>query len=304
MQTEADLEPFIRPGVVAFESWRGGLVARLRHGTSTAAVALKGGQVLTFQRNGEPPVLWLSPVARLDVPRPPRGGIPVCWPWFAAHPTDSTKPMHGFARTSAWTVTATEGSPADGAGLSLACDAVRAAPGMWPHQAELSLVVSLRGTGLELKLETRNTSETAFDLTEALHTYFQVSDVSNVLVEGLDGLTYIDKVRDNKRSAQTGRVHIEGEIDRIYLGHHGPVEIVDKKLRRRTRIRKSGSASTVVWNPDAAKAARLGDIEPPGSAQEFRRFVCVETANAADNAVSLAPGQSHAVGLVIDTVPL
>ena len=212
--------------------------------------------------------------------------------------------MHGFARTSIWTVVTTEGSPADGASLSLTCAAAHSSPEMWPHKAELSLLVSLRGSGLELKLETRNTGEHAFDLTEALHSYFQISDVSNVVVEGVDGLTYIDKVRDNKRATQTGRVHIEGEVDRIYLSHHGPAEIVDQKLRRRTRIRKSGSASTVIWNPDAAKAARLADIEPPGSAQEFRRFVCVETANAADNAVSLAPAQSHTLALAIDTAPL
>ena len=49
------------------------------------------------------------------------------------------------------------------------------------------------------------------------------------------------------------------------------------------------SASTVVWNPWTAKAkamADFGDDEWPG-------MLCIETANAADNTVTLAPGARH-----------
>jgi glucose-6-phosphate 1-epimerase len=54
-------------------------------------------------------------------------------------------------------------------------------------------------------------------------------------------------------------------------------------------ITATGSRSTVVWNPWIEKAEKMGDFEPDG----YLRMVCVETANAADDTVNVAPGQKH-----------
>ncbi len=63
----------------------------------------------------------------------------------------------------------------------------------------------------------------------------------------------------------------------------------DASLSRRIRVAKGGSLSTVVWNPGPDKAARLGDFGADG----HRRMVCIETCNAGDDVVTLAPGERH-----------
>ena len=42
------------------------------------------------------------------------GGVPICWPCFGVHPSDSHLPGHGFARVGPWEVTSTN---ADVAGV-------------------------------------------------------------------------------------------------------------------------------------------------------------------------------------------
>jgi len=51
-------------------------------------------------------------------------------------------------------------------------------------------------------------------------------------------------------------------------------------------VGKSGSATTVVWNPWVAKAKAMPDFGD----DEWTGMLCVETANAMDGAVTLAPG--------------
>jgi glucose-6-phosphate 1-epimerase len=54
-------------------------------------------------------------------------------------------------------------------------------------------------------------------ISQALHSYFAVSDVRKVHVEGVDGLTYIETLDDWKRVKQSGDLTFSGETDRIYL---------------------------------------------------------------------------------------
>jgi D-hexose-6-phosphate mutarotase len=84
-------------------------------------------------------------------------------------------------------------------------------------------------------------------------------------------------------------VVFSAETDRIYLNTEAECVIEDARLQRRIRVAKSGSRSTVVWNPWTAKADKMGDFGPDG----WRRMVCVESANAAENVVTLVPGAEH-----------
>lgn len=280
-------------GVVSFdESPLGGPVARLASGGSSAEIALQGAQVLGWTPAGHAPALWLSPVERLGTGKPIRGGIPVCWPWFANHPDDPAKPTHGFVRTRQWSVTSA-GMRDGAATLELRTATTLADAALWAHSAEAELEVAL-GERLTLSLTTRNTGPGAIRLTQALHTYFAVGDIAQVRVDGFDGLGYIDKLAANARKSWSGPILFAGEVDRIYLGHSGAAEIVDAAAARTIRIEKSGSASTVVWNPWIEKCARLGDMGPEG----YRRMVCIETANAGDDVVSLAPGAAHTITAV------
>jgi glucose-6-phosphate 1-epimerase len=151
---------------------------------------------------------------------------------------------------------------------------------IWPQAFELELRVMV-GESLETELITRNKGATAFDLSQALHTYFRVGDIGRTEVQGLDGKSYIDKLDNGARKKQQGAVCIDGETDRIYTGLNGDLEIRDQALGRSIRIATSGSASAVVWNPWAATAASMGDM------------ICVETANAGPDVVRVTGGGEH-----------
>lgn len=284
--------------VVVEDSPLGGPVLRLAAKDSTAEVALQGAQVLSWQPNGHAPVIWLSPKERLGTGKPVRGGTPVCWPWFANHPSDATKPAHGFVRTRQWACDGVETSAA-GVRVFLSTSTTDADRSLWPHAASVQLVVTL-GETLRLELTTRNKGTAPLTLTQALHTYFAVGDIAEVTVEGFDSQSYVDKLDDNARKSQSGDIAFTAEVDRIYDEHAGAAVIVDRGLKRRIEITKSGSRSTVVWNPWSGKAARMGDMGPDG----WRRMVCVETCNAGNDTVLLAPGGVHAVAATYRVVTI
>ena len=264
------------------------VLAEINNFHARATVCLAGAQVLTFQPANHDPVLYLSKAARYVVGKSVRGGIPVCWPWFGPHATDAQKPAHGVARSSMWRVIET-GALNDGATrvvLELTPTAEHRT--LWPYDASVQLHVSV-GPALTMELVTRNESTQPIHISEALHTYFQVSDIESVSVSGLEGSIYIDKVTGGAAATQRQPITIHGETDRVYLNTTTECVIHDPALRRRIHIAKTGSRSTVVWNPWAEKALKLGDMGEDG----FRSMLCVETANALDDVVSIAAGTEH-----------
>jgi D-hexose-6-phosphate mutarotase len=159
---------------------------------------------------------------------------------------------------------------------------------IWPHAFELELLVTV-GATLELALITRNIDRAPFTISAALHSYLTVGDAGAIAIEGLDGHDYIDKVAGGARARQAGAVTLADETDRIYLDAPGSCTVIDPALSRRIEIAKAGSRTTVVWNPWAAKSATIRDMTADG----YRTMVCVETANAADDLVTIAPGAAH-----------
>ena len=261
----------------------GGLaLAQLAAAGAEATVALQGGQVLGYTPPSGRPVLWASRLA-YDAPgKAIRGGIPICWPWFGPHPSEPSLPQHGFARVAAWYALAS--GPAS-LRLGLSDNATTRA--LWPYRFSLDLLITL-GAGLEVALTMRNTGDAPFTCSGALHSYFAVSDVAAVSVGGLNGTRYLDKVGGGEQ-AQQGPVTICGEVDRIYLRTTAPCVIDDPAWDRRIVIEKLGSHTTVVWNPWVEKAARMADFAD----DEYPQMLCVETANAADDSITLAPGAAH-----------
>ena len=274
---------------VSFKELAGDMVCiEVANQHALANIVLQGAHIATFQPRGEEPVIWLSPQARFTPGKSIRGGVPVCWPWFGAHKTDGSLPSHGFARTVPWEVLETKAHP-DGStflrfGL-VESDATRA---QWPHPCTAQLEVTINRK-LRVELVTSNTGDAAFELGEALHTYFQISDVANVNIRGLENCAYLDKVQDFTHCTQNGRIVIDSEVDRVYINTGADCVIEDKGMKRAIRIAKQGSLSTVVWNPWQEKADKMGDMGENG----YRNMVCVESGNAWDNVVALAPGETH-----------
>lgn len=274
------------------------IVAEIDNGHASAQLALQGAQVLTYQPSGATPVLWLSPAARWVPGKSLRGGVPVCWPWFGPHPEDAAQPAHGYARGQMWEVRSSSAIPGTThlvLGLPARAEYQRYTPYAADLDVELAISIS---TQLRMTLTTRNKGTVRAPLSQALHTYFRVSDISGVRILGLEDHVYVDKVAGG-RATQRGAIQIDGEVDRIYLDTDDDCVIEDPGLRRRIRIAHTGSRTTVVWNPWVAKSQQLGDMGAAG----YREMLCVETANAADDARQLAPGATHVLSAVISLEP-
>ena len=259
------------------------LLIRTPH--ATAVLSLHGGQLLSFVPRGFDDLLWLSPTST----RPPgaiRGGVPVCWPYFGRHGQAAAVPQHGFARTNLWTLDGTETDSSGGITLQLSLPT--------PDASGLRLTQTVHvGEMLRQSLTTENTGEATASYTQALHTYLRVGDARGVLITGLDGLHYADKY-DGGEHLQSGDWTLQdprdpGRSDRIYHGTGDRFELHDPALQRCITLRTSGSRSLVVWNPGESGIAAIADA--PEDA--WREFVCLETANAGEDVITLAPGQRH-----------
>jgi glucose-6-phosphate 1-epimerase len=128
-------------------------------------------------------------------------------------------------------------------------------------------------------------------ITEALHSYLQVGDVSQVVIRGLTGAGYFDKVADGRKIESRDPLQLSGETDNVYLNSRTAVTVQDPVLNRKIVIEKSGSSSTVMWNPFGEKAKTMTDL----GAEDWKNFLCIEATNALENAVTLARGASHTI---------
>ncbi len=278
---------FALDNALQFHNGPGGLVfAHIDNGLATARVCLQGAQLLDWQPTGEKPVIWCSNAARYETDAAIRGGVPVCWPWFGAHPHRRDAPAHGFARTALWRVIHSE-ALTDGRtriDFELPC------PGntpFWPEGAQLQLSLTV-GRTLEMALVTENNSALPITITQALHSYFVVGDIRQTQVLGLENCEYTDKL-DGGHKQQSGAVFFDREIDRIYHSSDTLCVIDDPGLHRQIHIRATNSASTVVWNPWQEKSAAMADMEDDA----YLGMLCVETANVAHDEVTINAGQSR-----------
>lgn len=279
-------------GAVAISKGHGGL-PRLVITTpaSTAEIYLHGAHVTAFQKNGEPPLLWLSAESLFAPDKAIRGGVPICFPWFGSR---AGLPAHGYARTTEWNLVATSACP-DGrvtVRLRLA-DKV----GDAPYFGSVEYIVTV-GATLTLELQVNNHSTESVVFEEILHSYFTVGDIASVSVKGLHGVHYLDKVAGGVLKHEDDEVlRVIGETDRVYLETAHTVEIEDSKLRRVIRVEKSGSASTVVWNPWVAKAKAMADFGD----EEYLHMVCVESGNVGPAQTTLAPGIANTLKVVLSS---
>lgn len=283
------------PGRITLLPGSGGLpLYRLHADGGTADIHLHGAHVTAFTPRGHDPVLWMSQSSWFAPGKPIRGGIPLCWPWFGPHPADPDRPAHGIARLREWT-------PIDSALLH--DGRLRLRLGFHPREretawvpptlhAELTLTL---GTALELQLCTRNHGPDPVTFEDALHSYFAVGDLAGVSVTGLEDTVYADSLDQRRLKIQSGPVTFTAETDRVYADTAPATEIIDTARARRIRIEKTGSRSTVVWNPWINKSKAMPDFGD----HEWPHMCCVETANARDGRITLLPGNQHETRLRI-----
>lgn len=271
-------------------------------------IAQQGAQVLSYQRLGEPPLLWLSDQAVFRQGKSVRAGVPVCWPWFGnlqrnpqavqAMYRGEQAPAHGLARARDWQLLGIE-EAAEGLRIEFSLPEAQGDLPDWPHEVELTLLIEM-GAHLKMTLSSLNQGNDNVTISQALHSYFAVSDVRQARVEGVENLGYIETLADWELRQQHGALGFAGETDRIYLQTPELLKIVDPQWNRRITLRSTGSRSAVIWNPWTERARELPDMADDG----WQRMLCIETANVWDDVVTLAPGASHSLSVTLDSEAL
>ncbi|PMR73207.1 D-hexose-6-phosphate mutarotase [Billgrantia endophytica] len=234
--------------------------------------------------------LWVTPTPQ-SLPGAIRGGIPLCWPWFADdryadESPDRSGPFHGLARKAAWRLDATD-EHEEGIELHLS-PLERLHTQLIPR-----VVIQANARRLHVELITEHAGETPVKISGALHTYLAVADSFNARIEGLVGARYLDKLAGFAERDQQGELAVRGGLDRIY---HSNAELVLDDGHRRLRIARQGSDSAVIWHPGDA----LPDDTPAATG---RRFLCVEAANTRLDPVWLVPGAQHLLGTTLSLEP-
>jgi glucose-6-phosphate 1-epimerase len=281
---------FAIANALRFETAPGGLTrAVISTPLAEAEIYQQGAHIAHWTPRGRKLVLFTSSKSYFAPGKPIRGGVPIIFPWFGPRSGGKPGPMHGFARSVLWSVESARllDSGAVEIAFGLAADGESRAQGFDAFAVRFTATV---GSELGMSLDVSNRGAGPLVFEEALHTYFAVSGVRDVAVHGLEGTTYIDKTDGISRKVQPDApIRIVKETDQVHLNSTAACVISDGQWDRRIVIRKTGSNSTVVWNPWIAKAAALQDMAP----DEWQAMICVETANAADNAVTVASGDTH-----------
>jgi glucose-6-phosphate 1-epimerase len=281
-------EHFALPGVLAFHQTPAGLIyAAITTPQASATVYLQGAHLVHWQPAGQQPVIFVSRKSELAPGRPIRGGVPIAFPWFANRHDGKTGPSHGFARIQPWTL-AFAALAGDDLHLTFTLGPTEMSRSLGFDHFRLAYQLTI-GRTLTMQLTLANESGAPLVFEEALHTYYAVADVHEATITGLEGTTYIDKMDQFQAKTQHGAVTITGTTDRVYLNTAATCVIHDAAGKRRVTVAKTNSNTTVVWNPWEQGAAKIPDME----ASEWHEFLCVETVNAAANAVTLASGASH-----------
>jgi glucose-6-phosphate 1-epimerase len=276
-------------GVVDFAE-EGGLVkAVVSQGGMQGELFLQGATVTRWHPAGAQPVIFTSPNAIFAPGTAVRGGVPIIFPWFGPKQDEPKAPQHGFVRAAPWQLESVDESRPDEVRLRLSITQGEATSPFWPEAYRAVYTVAF-GPALTVELAVQNRAGHEIGFEEALHTYFAISDIGKVSVTGFSGTTYIDKVDGFQRKTQdSSPIKLSGETDRVYLSTPRQAVIEDPEWRRRIVVEKDGAASSIVWNPWNEKAAAMKDL----GAEAWRGMICVETGNAADNAVRLAAGGEH-----------
>ncbi|XP_023545671.1 putative glucose-6-phosphate 1-epimerase [Cucurbita pepo subsp. pepo] len=270
---------------------------------SSAEVYLYGAHVTSWKNDHGEEMLFVSNKAIFKPPKPIRGGIPICFPQFSnLGPLEA----HGFARIRLWNIDNNppplQTNTSSKTFVDLILKPSEEDARVWPHSYEYRLRVSLGPSGeLSLTSRVRNTNADGkpFSFTFAYHTYFSVSDISEVRVEGLETLDYLDNLQGRARFTEQGdALTFESEVDKIFLSSPSKIAILDHEKKRTFVVRKEGLPDAVVWNPWDKKAKAISDFGD----EEYKYMLCVEAA-AIEKPIALKPGEEWRGRLELSAVP-
>ena len=265
-------------------------IIHIQHPKAEAAISLFGGHVISFKPQGEQDLIWTSEDAIFDGKTPLRGGIPICWPWFAR----IAEPAHGFCRTSEWDIIEHRENE-QGVMLRLGLNPSKDTLTIWPHQFELLLDIEI-SEELKVALNIKNTDDHAWPFSGALHTYFNISSILETQITGM-GEHYIDKLQNGKMCLGSDTLSITSGVDRVYAHPEEQILISDPKNNRNIQVENGGDTAAVIWNP---WELTQGMVDMKDDA--YMNMVCVESTLYAETLESghiLQPGEDYQLSTTI-----
>lgn len=266
-----------------------------------AQISLHGGKVTSWRNDrGEELLFTSKKVAKSS--KVARGGISVSFPQYG---NGGTVEQHGFARNKIWTI---EDNPPslksfDTQGKSFVDLLLKPSEDelkFFPHVFEFRLLVSLASDGsLSLISRIRNTTGKPLKFSFAYQTYFSVSNISEVRLEGLETLDYRDNLCPKEILTEQGdAITFENEIDRVYHRSPNCIAVLDHERKRTYLIKKEGLPDTVLWNPWIKKCKAMADL----ANEEYKYMLCVDGA-AIEKPIILNPGKEWTGRVELVVIP-
>lgn len=274
-------------------------VLQISNKNATAEISIYAAHILSYKPANQQDILWMSSKSIFEKGKAIRGGIPLCFPWFGPHPTDTSKPQHGFARLQDWTVSKIKILDEGNTLVSLTLTENDYTLKLWPYQFKACLDISI-GKSLEVCLTVTNTGATSFEYSDALHTYFNIGNIEAIEIEGLQNTQFYEGFTMDLKGSENANLKFENETNRRYINHLSDCIIHDPILQRKIRVAKTGSKLSIVWNPAEAVTKTIVDMEPNG----YKTFVCIEPANAYPgiDMIHLKEGESHTLSTLIEII--
>ena len=253
-----------------------------------AEIYLHGAHLTHYKKMGDTPLIFDAKESSITPPKSVHAGVPICWPWFGSHRIDPTLPQHGFARDMLWELKSSHAPNSATTIVTLMLTSSSVTQKFFPYDFTLEIAFEI-SQELTISLTTTNLAKTSFSITQALHTYFAVSDITEITIHGVEKIPFIDYTDDKREKVEKSALTINQEINRVYIPTQHTCFIEDKGLKRRIVIEKNGSDSTTIWNP--WKDNQYHDLPD----DKYRKFVCIETTNALEDTRTLVPNASHTI---------
>jgi len=264
-------------------------VIKVNNEHAKATISVYAAQVISFQAVDQTEdIMFLSNKAYYQEGKSMKGGTPICWPWFGPDPEGKGRSSHGFVRNRMWNLREVASAQDGATKIVLGLTDTPETRAIWDFAFDLETAITV-GKSLTIELITCNTGDKTFTITQALHTYFKVGDINQVQILGLADNKYIDKVDSGQKKNQSGDISFDRECDRIYLNVDPEITIDDGELGRKIKVSSTNSKTAIVWNPWATISANMADLED----NDYQNFVCVETANAANEVIEVAKGSEY-----------
>ncbi|XP_074383662.1 putative glucose-6-phosphate 1-epimerase isoform X2 [Apium graveolens] len=210
-------------------------------GGSSAQVLLYGGQVISWKNEQGDELLFKSSKPTGKSPKSIKGGISICFPQLG---TSGASEKQGSSRSKLWSLDncpmhlVPTGSPSS---VDLILKPTANDTIIWPCSFELRILISLSPGKLSIVPQVKNTDNRSLSFTFAVRNYLSVSDISEVRVEGLETLDYLDNLLHRERfTEQADALTFDGEVDRIYLETQTNIAIIDHEKKRTFVLRKDG----------------------------------------------------------------